>query len=72
MTVLRVVEPVDRPSSDAVVARLDELLADLAAMVTDGSSVPDADRIDRLDRLERARAAIAAAQTAEMVRFAQS
>jgi hypothetical protein len=44
-----------------VVARLDEVLAELAAMVADGSAVPDADRIDRLDRLERARAAIAAA-----------
>ena len=67
MSVLRAAEP---PSSDAVVARLDDLLAELAAIVVDGSPVPDADRIDRLDRLERARAAIAAVQTAEMVRFA--
>jgi hypothetical protein len=72
MSVLRVVEPVEPPSSDAVVTRLDELLAELAAVVADGSPVPDADRIDRLDRLERARAAIAAVQTAEMVRFGQS
>jgi uncharacterized protein DUF222 len=69
MSGLRVVEP---PSSDAVVARLDDLLAELAEMVADGSPVSDADRIDRLDRLERARAAIAAVQAAEMVRFAQS
>jgi hypothetical protein len=69
MSVLRASEP---PLSDPVVARLDDLLAELAAMVADGSPVADADRIDRLDRLERARAAIAAVQTAEMVRFAQS
>jgi hypothetical protein len=72
MSVLRVVELVEPSSSDAFVARLDGLLAELAAMAADGSPVPDADRIDRLDRLERARAAIAAMQTAEMVRFAQS
>ena len=72
MSVLRVVEPVAPLASDPVVARLDDLLTELAAMVADGSHAPDADRIDRLDRLERARAAIAAVQTAEMVRFAQS
>ena len=72
MSVLRVVEPVESPSSDAVVARLDDLLDELTAVVADDSPVPDADRIDRLDRLERVRAAIAAVQTAEMVRFAQS
>jgi hypothetical protein len=57
MSVVRVVEPiepVELPSSDAVVARLDDLLAELAAVVADGSPVGDADRIDRLDRLERA------------------
>ena len=53
-------------------ARLDGLLAELAAVVADRRPVADADRIDRLDRLERVRAAVAAAQTAEMVRFAQS
>ena len=72
MSVLRAVEAIEPPSSDAVVARLDDLLAELAAIVADDGPVPDADRIDRLDRLERARAAIAAVQTAEMVRFAQS
>ena len=72
MSVLRVVEPVGSPSGDVVVARLDGLLAELAALVTDGSRVADADRIDRLDRLERVRAAIVAVQAAEMVRFAQS
>ena len=72
MSVLRVVEPVEPPAGDAVVALLDDLLAELAAVVVDGRPVGDADRIDRLDRLERARAAIAAAQTAELVRFAQS
>ena len=69
MSVLQAVEP---PLSDPVVARLDGLLTELAAMVAAGSRVADADRIHRLDRLERARAAIAAVQTAEMVRFAQS
>jgi hypothetical protein len=72
MSVLRVVEPVKPPSSDAVVARLDDLLAELAAVVAEGIPVPDADRIDRLDRLERVRAAVAAVQAAEIVRFAQS
>jgi hypothetical protein len=72
MSVLRVVEPVELPSGDAVVARLDDLLAELAGVVSDGSPVSDVDRIDRLDRLERVRAAVAAVQAAEMVRFAQS
>ncbi len=72
MSVLRVVEPVELPSGDAVVARLDGLLAELAGVVSDGSPVSDVDRIDRLDRLERVRAAVAAVQAAEMVRFAQS
>ena len=52
--------------------RLDDLLAELAAVAADGSPVADTDRIDRLDRLKRVRAAIAAVQAAEMVRFAQS
>jgi hypothetical protein len=72
MSVLRVVEPVELPSGDAVVARLDGLLVELAGVVSDGSPVSDVDRIDRLDRLERVRAAVAAVQAAEMVRFAQS
>jgi len=72
MAALRVVEPGEARSSDPVVSRLDELLAELAAIVADGAPVADADRIDRLDRLERVRAAVAAVQMAEMVRFAQS
>jgi hypothetical protein len=72
MAVLRVVEPVDGPSGDPVVARLDDLLAELAEVIADGTPVGDAARIDRLDRLERLRAAVAATQVAEMVRFAQS
>jgi hypothetical protein len=72
MSVLRVVQPVEPPSSDVVVPRLDDLLAELAGLVADGSPVPDADRIDRLDRLERVRAAVVAVQAAEMVRFASS
>jgi hypothetical protein len=39
MSVLRTVEPVEPPANDAVVARLDELLAELAAVVADGSPV---------------------------------
>ena len=72
MSVLRVVEPVEPPTGDAVVVRLDDLLAEFAAMVADGGPVADADRVDRLDRLERVRAAIVAVQAAETVRFAQS
>ena len=72
MSVLQAVEPAEARSSDPVVARLDDLLGELAAVVTDHRPVADADRIDRLDRLERVRAVVAAAQTAEMVRFAQS
>src|SRR5215210_761945 len=72
MSALQAVEPVEGSSGDAVVARLDDLLVELAAIVADSSAAPDAARIDRLDRLERARAAIAAVQAAEMVRFAQS
>jgi hypothetical protein len=72
MSALRAVELGGGPSSDPVVARLDDLLAELAAWVADGRPVSDADRIDRLDRLTRVRAAVAAAETAEMVRFAQS
>ena len=72
MSVLRVVESAEARSSDPVVARLDDLLGELAAFVTDHRPVADADRIDQLDRLERIRAVVAAVQTAEMVRFAQS
>jgi hypothetical protein len=54
------------------VVRLDEVLADLAAAVTDTTPASDADRIDRIARLEKLRAATAALQAAESVRFAQS
>jgi hypothetical protein len=55
-----------------VVARLDGVLAELAAAVADCTPVADADRIDRIARLEQLRAATAALQVAESVRFAQS
>ncbi|HJY46501.1 MAG TPA: hypothetical protein VJ301_17920, partial [Propionibacteriaceae bacterium] len=60
------------PSSDGLVVRLDEMLADLAAAVADTTPASDADRIDRIARLEKLRAATAAVQAAESVRFAQS
>jgi hypothetical protein len=63
---------VEPPSSDGLVVRLDEVLADLAAAVTDKASASDAVRIDRIARLEKLRAATAALQAAESVRFAQS
>jgi hypothetical protein len=45
MSVLRVVEPVEPPASDAVVARLDDLLTEFAAIASDASPVTDADWI---------------------------
>jgi hypothetical protein len=60
------------PSRDGLVARLDEMLADLAEAVADNSPTSDADRIDRIARLEKLRAVTAALQAAESVRFAQS
>jgi hypothetical protein len=60
------------PSSDRLVARLDEMLAELAEAVADTTPASDADRIDRIARLEKLRAATAAVQAAESVRFAQS
>ena len=60
------------PSPDPMVARLDEVLAELAAAVADCTPVADAARIDRIARLEQLRAATAALQVAESVRFAQS
>jgi hypothetical protein len=60
------------PSADAVAARLDEILEELAAVVADKTPVSDADRIDRIARLEKLRAVTAALQAAESVRFAQS
>jgi hypothetical protein len=55
-----------------VVARLDQTLAELAAVVSDCTPVADAARIDRIARLEQLRATTAALQVAESVRFAQS
>ena len=60
------------PSPDGLVARLDEMLADLAEAVADNIPTSDADRIDRIARLEKLRAVTAALQAAESVRFAQS
>ena len=63
---------VEPPSADGMVARLDEMLAELADAVIDGRPVCDAARIDRIARLEKLRAVTAAFQAAESVRFAQS
>ena len=43
---------VEQPSADMMVARLDEMLAELADAVIDGRPVCDAARIDRIARLE--------------------
>jgi len=59
-------------SSDALVVRLDQMLADLADAVADNSTTSDAARVDRIARLEKLRAVTAALQAAESVRFAQS
>lgn len=68
---LRVLVP-EPPSADPVVSRLDQVLAELAATVEDGTPVADADRIDRIGRLEKLRSVTAALQVAESVRFAKS
>jgi hypothetical protein len=60
------------PSADGLVARLDEMLAELADALTDKRPRCDAARIDRIARLEKLRAVTAALQAAESVRFAQS
>ena len=59
-------------SGDGLVARLDEILAELVEAVADNRPTSDADRIDRISRLEKLRAVTAALQDAESVRFAQS
>jgi hypothetical protein len=59
-------------SEDPLTARMEQMLADLAAAVDDAGPTTDAVRIDRIAALERLRAATAAAQAAECVRFAQS
>ena len=63
---------IEPPSEDSLVVRLDEMLAELAAAVTDGTPTDDSARIDRIARLEKLRAVTAALQAAESVRFAQS
>lgn len=63
---------IEPPSADGLAMRLDEMLAELAGAVTDGSPASDAARIDRIARLEKLRAATAALQATESVRFAQS
>jgi Domain of unknown function (DUF222) len=60
------------PSADGMVARLDEMLAELADALIDKRPGCDAARIDRIARLEKLRAVTAALQGAESVRFAQS
>jgi hypothetical protein len=60
------------PLADGLVARLDEMLAELADAAADDRPAPDAARIDRIARLEKLRAVTAALQAAESVRFAQS
>ena len=72
MSVLQEDEATEPPSDDAVVACLDVILEELAAVVADGTSVSDAARIDRIARLEKLRAVTAAVQAAESVKFAQS
>jgi hypothetical protein len=60
------------PSTDALVVRLDAMLAEFANAVADHRPASDAARIDRIARLEKLRAVTAALQAAESVRFAQS
>src|SRR5215207_1673543 len=63
---------------DPLCARLDGMLAELAAAVAgcaelrDVGEVSDGERIDRIARLEQLKAAVGALQAAESVRFAQS
>jgi hypothetical protein len=72
MSVVQEPDETEPPSADSVIARLDEVLEELAGAVADGSAVSDAARIDRIARLEKLRAVTAALQAAETVRFAQS
>ena len=65
-------DPAEPPSADGLVARLDEMLAELADALVDKRPQCDAARIDRIGRLEKLRAVTAALQAAESVRFAQS
>jgi len=72
MSELQDQEAAEPPAADAMAARLDEILEEFAAAVTDTTAVPDASRIDRIARLEKLRTATAALQAAESVKFAQS
>jgi hypothetical protein len=72
MSAVQECEEVEPPTADSVVARLDEILEELALAVVDSIPVSDAARIDRIARLEKLRAVTAALQAAESVRFAQS
>ena len=72
MSALQEDEATEPLSGDPVVARLDVILEELAATVTDDVAVSDAVRIDRIARLEKLRAVTAAVQAAESVKFAQS
>src|SRR5829696_672789 len=64
--------------ADPLCARLDGMLAELAAAVAgcaelrDVGEVTDRERIDRIGRLEQLKAAVGALQAAESVRFAES
>jgi hypothetical protein len=60
------------PSVDGLVARLDEVLAELSDAAADDHPACDAARIDRIARLQKLRAVTAALQAAASVRFAQS
>ena len=62
MSVVQEHEDTEPPSADSVVARLDEILQELAGAVLDSSLVSDAARIDRIARLEKLRAVTAALQ----------
>jgi len=72
MSALQVVEEIDGSALDPLVARLDDILAELRTAIDDHSEVTGADRIDRISALERLRGATAALQLSECVRFGQS
>jgi Domain of unknown function (DUF222) len=59
-------------SADGLVARLEEMLAELGDAAADDRPAPDSARIDRIAGLEKLRAVTAALQAADSVRFAQS
>ena len=59
MSALQGVEEIDGSALDPLVARPDDILAELRAAVDDHVEVPGADRIDRISALERLRGATA-------------